>query len=598
MTAPALDRWGDPLPGGAVARLGTLRFRHPGRVDALAFSPDGRQLASGGSGNETVCLWEVESGRRLARLEGHREGWGVGALAYSPTGTFLACRTGRAVHLWDVTAAREIRRFQARGPLARSLAFSPGERFLAAPGATSGAHVWEVATGHLVAFFEGDSGEVLDVVFGEIDESFLTLGGDGILRLWDVERGETLESWRVPVDTEVGVGDAIVVTSVSTRPDGQAVWSAPAGGGAAVSVVRVREGRPALDLQDAGGAEFESVAFSANGKIIAASGFSGTIHLWDLPSGRMRPAGEGHVGGVDAIAFSTDGLRLAAGGSDGVLRVWDIESAETIARVALGEEISTVACSAQGGMIAVGGGSGGVRLLDSATSLPAHELESPALELARATPDMTPEPEQDGPPAVEGLALSPDRRLVAAGFAGGAIRVWEVASGGLVHDLAEPGGGPRRITLSPDGRWLASGHRIWDATSGRELLTFPEQVALVFSLAFSPDGTTLATGDVGWVRLWNAATGVLRLAIATPVREVVFALAFSPDGRVLASGSKDDVVRLWNVETGESLACLEGHEGWIRALAWSPDGRLLASGSLDGTVLLWSAERMDSSRGG
>jgi WD40 repeat protein len=224
----------------------------------------------------------------------------------------------------------------------------------------------------------------------------------------------------------------------------------------------------------------------------------------------------------------------------------------------------------------------------------------------------------------ETLALSADGKLLASSSwtdqgAAQAVRVWDLKSGKMLHQMQGPSAGP--LAFSPNGRLLAQGSRspverdrekvvLWDTTSGKEVRRIGPGLYAVNALAFSPDGKLLATGgyrsDRGpafGVRLWDVATG-------KKIREFhgnedgerpnVLALAFSADGRMLASAGTGHVVHVWEVATGRERAALRGHEGAVYSLAFSRDGRLLASGSEDTTALVWDLNgqpRKGQSRG-
>jgi WD40 repeat protein len=141
----------EPLPAGALARLGTYRLRHTNRIGAIAFSPDGKLLASAGSEeggrDHTVRLWAVATGEERRRLEGHQSG--VDCLAFAPDGNLLASGgRDRTLRLWDVVTGREVRRLTVPKGGAQCLAFSPDGKTLASVSMNDTAvHLWDVATG-------------------------------------------------------------------------------------------------------------------------------------------------------------------------------------------------------------------------------------------------------------------------------------------------------------------------------------------------------------------------------------------------------------------------------------------------------------------
>ncbi|MCA2211417.1 nSTAND1 domain-containing NTPase [Jidongwangia harbinensis] len=213
-----------------------------------------------------------------------------------------------------------------------------------------------------------------------------------------------------------------------------------------------------------------------------------------------------------------------------------------------------------------------------------------------------------GPPGVvQSVAVSPDRRLLAAGGADFAVRLWDLTTPGRPAALDRPRAGHTdtvyAVAFSPDGRTLASGSgdrtiRLWDA--GRPARAAPPGArpagtgGTVYALAFSPDGRLLASGGADRaVRLWTLS-GSGPVALGGPITgagDSVHSVAFSPDGRLLAAGSRDRSVRLWDVTNPAAPVALgrplTGPRKAVFSVAFRPDGHTLVAGSADGTVRLW-----------
>jgi WD40 repeat protein len=194
---------------------------------------------------------------------------------------------------------------------------------------------------------------------------------------------------------------------------------------------------------------------------------------------------------------------------------------------------------------------------------------------------------------VDGLAFSPDAKLLASGSKDNTVRLWDAERALELRKLAGHAAWVKAVAFSPDGRWLASGSvdgvvKLWEVTTGRELKSMSGGGS-VNALAFSPDARLVAAGNAeNSVPVWNTATGQAE-RILSGHAGAVLTLAFSPDGRLLATGARDNSIKLWDAGRGRELHALTGHTDRVRSLAFSPDGKRLASGSFDKTIKLWDA---------
>ena len=193
---------------------------------------------------------------------------------------------------------------------------------------------------------------------------------------------------------------------------------------------------------------------------------------------------------------------------------------------------------------------------------------------------------------VNSVVFSPDGRCALSGTNDSALRLWDMATGGILRLFRGHEGPVNSVAFDPEGRYALSGSadatlRLWDVATGDVLRLFRGHEGPVNSVTFDPEGRYALSGSAdATLRLWDVATGdILRLfgGHEGPVNSV----AFDPEGRYALSGSADATLRLWDVATGDVLRLFRGHEGPVNSVAFSPDGRHALSGSTDGTLQLW-----------
>ncbi|WP_190137935.1 WD40 repeat domain-containing protein [Streptomyces longispororuber] len=544
----------------AAAEL-PLRYRFTadgGPVLAVAYSPTGDTLATGGAGG-TVRLWDGATGRARADLTGH--GGEVYSVAFSPDGRTLAVGGGARVRLWEVATGTVRTTLTGRGDTAATLAFSPDGKTLATGGDDGTVRLWNTVTGKARATLTGHQGEVSGIAFHRDGRTLATSSADRTVRLWDTATGRGRATL---------TGHRGEVSAVAFSRDGRTLATTGYDRTARLWDVATRRTRAVLTGH---AAEVSAAAFGPDGRTLATSSADRTVRLWNTATGRTRTVLTGHTAAVSGVAFSRDGRTLATSGYDRTVRLWDT-APRTPHTTLTGHTapVSLVVPGPDGTTLATGGADGTVRLWNTATGRTRAVLKDRA-----------------GP--VLAAAFSRDARTLTTVDDAQRVRRWDVATGERRAASGDRTDVLAAAAISPDGRTLATlveqqTVRLWDRAAERTRAELRHSAA-VLALAFNDDGRLLATGGAdGTVRLWNTATGRVRATLGGHP-DAVEATAFSRDGRLLATGGADGAVRLWNTATGRTRAVLTDRTGPVLAVAFSPDGRTLASGGADGTVRLW-----------
>ncbi|MET0645310.1 MAG: caspase family protein [Pyrinomonadaceae bacterium] len=548
-----------------------LQMGHSDLVLAVALSPDGKLVASG-SRDQTIKIWDVATGLELRTLLGH--GNTVRRLAFSPDGRKLASAgtSDQTARLWNVeTGEHKVLKEKTPWNLSdpefsskespdeeegseesginyyegtTAVAFSPDGRTVVTSNYKA-LKVWDAENGKLLRTFINHTDWVYTVAFSADGARILSAGRDKTIKISDATTGRVLTSIKTAADDSK---EDFIINAVTFAPGEKFIASGDSDG--KVKIWEVETGQKKKEL-DGDEHSVETVIYLASGSLLASGGMDGAVKLWDLSGDQVsKRTLTGHADSVESLAYSPTAKLLVSGSEDKTIRLWEVESGKPV-RVLRGKtsKVSSVGFAHRAPMLAIGYRDSYIKLVD---------LEKGEGKTLDARPASTPDPKN--------------------AFAEAFI---EFQYGGLLE-----------IAISPDDKLLASGNRdikLWEVNSGRLLHTIPTGDTTVTSFAFSPDGSRLASNGVptGVIRLWDTATGSKIRDLAghdSPVNT----LTFSPNGQLLASGGRDKTVRLWSLTDSKPIATLTGHDVQLYKVFFTTDGEKLISLSGDGAIRVWS----------
>ncbi len=547
---------------------------HTDAVMSVAFSPDGR-MALSGSRDGTVRLWSLETRDELRRFEGEQAGW-INSVAFSPDGkTFLAGADDKTIVLWDVESQALVRRFgdpEATTPDAGhttyvlSVAFSPdGKSFLSASDDTT-IILWDVETGDIIRRFLGHEWGVAVVAFSPDGKTFLSGSGDSTVRWWDVATGAELRRFQGHSKWVVGVG---------FLADGEYIVS-----GSNDNSVALWDKSGTLLYQFFGHSDFVSgLAVSSQGWLAVSSSGDQTLRLWQLANGAQLKAFVGHTQPVRRVALNPDATRLLSAGLDGLI-LWDAETSEEIRRFdgdgqGHTDIVTSAALSLDGSQLVSGAVDRSVILWHVDSGRIIRKM------LGHSLP-------------VQSVAIRPQGDMIASGAEGGTIILWDAATGTPLRQLSAHTSTVGTLAFSPDGALLVSGGAdnrliLWNPNNGAVVRELTGHTGPVVEAAFSADGSRIVSGSTDThILVWDVVSGAAISQIEAESR--VDSLVFRPDGRAILAASADGVLRLWDVETGQELRRIVS--GAVNGLVFLPDGRSAWAAGNDNIVRLWDVTPM------
>ena len=550
---PALHPPGTPL-------LRTLEG-HSASVYGVAVTPDGKRAVSASHDN-TLKVWDLDTGRELRTLEGHP--LPVNGVAVTPDGKqVVSASWDKTLKVWDLDTGRVLRTLIGHSDYVFGVAVTPDGRRAVSASRDKTLKVWDLATGRALRTLEGHSNFVSDVAVTPPDgKRAVSASWDHKLKVWDLDTGRELR-------TLEGHSTCVAVT-----PDGRRAVSASADN--TLKMWELDTGR-VLRTLEGHSHTVTCLAVTPDGKRAVSASLDKTLKVWDLATGRALRTLEGHSHFVSDVAVTPDSMRAVTASGDHTLRVWDLDS-DRVPRPLEGHSASVdaVAVTPDRKRAVSASADKTLKVWDLATGRALRTLEGHLV-------------------FVFGAAATPDGKRLVSASGDHTLKVWNLETGRVLRTLKGHSHYVLGVAVTPDGKRAVSASgdctlKVWDLETGCALRTLEGHPNAIYGVAVTPDGKRAisASGD-STLKMWDLYTGAALRTLEGHCA-MVHAVAVTSDGKWAVSASWDKTLKVWDLDTGNALRTLEGHSHFVEGVAVSPDGKRAVSASWDHALKMWDLE--------
>jgi len=564
---------------------------HNSSVLSVAVTPDGKKVISGSADN-TIKVWDLETGQQLLNLTEHKEG--VNALAVTPDGKKIVSGAGKStawagwtssdntIKVWDLETGQELFTLDGHTAMINAVAVTPDGKKVISASSDASLKIWDLQTREQLDTLKGHKG-IYDLQKGEVNDIAITSDGkqgisassdDRSLIIWDLDSGEKLKS--LPVSFGLHGQSVVGIT-----PDGKLAVS-----GCYKSILvwdLTDEAWPRYRTLGEHTGDITAVAVTSDGKWAVSASQDNTLKIWDLENKRKSLILPGHKSLVKVMAVTPDGTKaLSVGHKD--IKVWDLHIGRELftlegVDVDLVSPLNKIITFTPDHQRVIATSFDGIKVWNLCNG---EEL----LSLRGHNDD------------VLAVAIAPDGKKAISASQDKSLKVWDLQSGVEVMSLIGHSEMVVSVAITPDGKQVVSASwdktlKVWDLESGKEWRTLIGHTDVIWDLALSPDGKKVVSYGKDSIKVWDLQLGFELLTLKGYGKLNNF-ISLYPDGTGVVCLLDRNTLQVWDLQSGSKLLTLAGHTNSVQSLAITPNNKYAVSASSDRSLRVWDLQTGDA----
>jgi len=555
---PSLSHPGEPLLG--------ILGKHNSSVTSIDVARNGQnEVAVSASADNTLKVWDINTGQLLKILEGHA--CRVNAVILTRDGRrAISASADGILRIWNPINGQPLMTFpRSKGHASniRALALTRDDKKVISASEDGFLRIWDINTGEVLKILEGHTDLVSAVALTHDDQRAITASYDETIKIWDLETGhvlKTLEGHTGRINALALTSDDLIAVSGS-KDKTLKIWDIEKG-----QLLKTLKGHNQI---------IQALALTHDDTRVISASADRTLKLWDIKTGEVLVSLKGHSDKVNAVAITHDDRFAVSGSADSSLIIWDLKTEDN-------QRIQECHSYCVNAIILTKDGRHAVSASNDKT-IKIWDLETG--QVLKTLEDHT--------ARVNAVALSSDSQRLISASNDRRLRIWDFNSGKLLKTLKKHEDKVNIVVLTVDDRLAVSASidrtlKVWDFNDGQLLHSLEGHTASISSVVLSADGRcAISASKDNTLRIWDLDHGKI-LKILEGHTDFVSAVVLTHDGLHAISASGDKTLKIWDIENGAAIKTLKGHTDKVNAIALTHDDKYAVSASADKTLKVWN----------